>query len=295
MSEKFKEYGKNQSAKEYGKDQFAVDLRNVKMIVNHEPPPVKFIDEMQCYLCQKQTIGLPSVSSGWRIIEIKNKEFHLCKYCLPSVVASTETWHRFYVKTVFTIWQKEFKSVIEEIIVFVDRTAAAKKSMLQTESGSQFLFQKKSKTSGTLEELLKQMYEGCLPVLMSAFEVVTAEGGKSGFEATSDVKVNELDYSIHLKIKFEHFNGVTLEQIPESQKSKAMFYKGVYSTMELCVDKAIENAFAEMNRQNAEEIRQQFTSSADQLTFIDSFLFKVIVDYKFLFEKIDMVENTHLN
>ena len=264
-------------------EKFQSDIKNLRGQNDFNPPPDMFIGEMQCFLCRAETIGLPVVSSGWRCIEAEGKRYFLCKKCLPSTVASEATWRNFYVRAVRKIWEKDFNRAINELTIYIDAPSPAKRAPLNTPSGTQQIKRVADVVSGSVEDLLRDIYENCLPTILAAFEQIPASEGKTEFTATGDCNVRELDYTIALSINFQSFGGVRIEDLPEPEAAKAKQFLPPFLTMEALLNGTIQLSFNEMERQNAANMRQAFAAAMDNLTFIEGYLYKITFEFKFEF------------
>lgn len=262
-------------------EKFEDDIKKLTGETVLDSPPELFIGQMQCFLCGVETIGLPMISSGWRCLEVEGKKYFVCKKDLPSLFASVESWKMFYRRIIRKIWQKDFNRPIEKLVIYLDNPAQP--AAATTPSGT-MQTSRANVESGSVEDLLKDVYEQTLPTIMAAFELVAPQGGTTEFTATGDCQVKELDYSIHLKIDFQSFGGVRIEHLPEKERTKAEGFLPPFLTLESLVNGAIILAFNEMNRQNDENMRQAFIASVDNLTFIEGYLYKIVLEYKFQFD-----------
>lgn len=283
-------------------EQFENDLRNSNSRVETVPPAGMFLGTMVCFLCGTETVGLPVFSSGWRCIQIEGEaKYFICKKCSPSVVASVTTWQDFYRRTIRKIYEKDYNRPLKELVIFIDAKrveTVIEEGKIKTPSGN--AFGKNQNVSFTsIPAMLFDIYEQTLPTIMAAVEQIAPSNGTQEFTATADLEIKEVDWKASLKFDFQSFGGVRMEHLPEKEKKKAAGFYPLYLTLETLAKNAVGIAVGEMERQEKEGVFIPFNVSNDNLTFIEGYLYKIVIIYEFQYKTPETVfvapENPNLN
>lgn len=285
------------------REKFINDLGKTESRVETIPPAGMFLGTMICFLCNAETVGLPVFSSGWRCIEVEGeKKYFICKKCCPSVVASVTTWADFYRKTVRKIYEKDFNRPIKELTIYIDSKrveTVIEEGKIKTPSGTTLLEKTKNVSFTSIPAMLFDIYEQMLPTIMAAVEQIAPSAGTQEFTATADLEIKEVDWKASLKFDFQSFGGVRMEDLPEPEKKKAAGFYPLYLTLETLAKNAVGIAVGEMERQEKEGAFIPFNVSNDNLTFIEGYLYKIVIIYEFQYKTPETIftapENPHLN
>lgn len=249
-------------------------------------PEKMFIGEMQCFLCQSETIGMPKLPSKWRAIQVEEKNiYYFCRKCCPSDLATEASWKNFYSRAIRKIYQKDFNRPLEGLTFFRDfegEVAGTTRFVKKTPSGSMEIKKVENLQFNTIQELLKNVFEQVLPVIVAAVEHIAPSNGTQEFAATGDIDVVETFWNAALKVDFQSFGGVTLEMLPPDQREKAKQFLPLYQTIEQLIEDIISLSVEEMERQDKAGIQQGFQAAQENLTFIEGFLYKIVATYSFV-------------